>query len=226
MAQGPDPASEAVWQAAVVGRWVRLGPAATAGALGRSQRAMRWVEAAVVSASERGLRLESRDERLAALDGAAVVGEIPSNEALVRFWGRCRVLVAAPLPVVCTVVPDRPLDMLQRRSWVRVQLSVPVQLTVDAHRKAGSFRTRSRDLSGGGIRLAEAGPLRGGERVRLSIWLPSGPVEVDGDVLEVLPDGSTRVRFCRLTEAVSKRIVRCVFETQVGTRRRTPGSPP
>ncbi len=207
---------------ALVGRWARLRPTDGAGIVrdGASRRpAGDWVEVAVVSNLDTVLRCETRDQRALGLAGRPVLVELGAPEAMVRLPATVRVLVGSPPPVVLAVAVAGELEHLQRREWVRARVTVPVEITVDATHGGGSFRSTTVDLSGGGVRIRLAGPLEEGEPVGLTLWLPTGPIEVDCTVLEVTEDGMARLAFDRAPEAVSKRLVRFVFDVQVRNHR-------
>lgn len=214
--------------AALVGRWARLRPVgdSTGDAPPAGVRRLRPVpeapdrdrdpvEVAVVGSRQQVLRAESRDRRVADLDGEPVLVELGVSEAMLRVPATVRVLVDHPLPFVLALETTGPLEHLQRRQWVRAQVQVPVEVAADGDREEGPFRATTLDLSGGGARLRTAEELRTGETVRLTLWLPDGPVEVDAGVLGTAGDGTARVAFVSPPEAVAKRLVRFVFDVQV-----------
>lgn len=216
---------------ALVGRWAYLRPTdgqavVRAGRVGPAPAPVPpafgtdSVEVAVVSSLDRVLRCETRDRRAVALGGRPVVVEFGANEAMVRVPGTVRVMIDKPLPIVLAVTAIGPLEHLQRRQWVRAQVVVPVELRADAHHGGGTVRTTTIDLSGGGVRIKMPDSLPQGEELRLVLWLPDGPIEVDGTVLDDTDGQSVRVAFDHVPESVSKRLVRFVFDVQVKHRRR------
>ena len=211
--------------AALVGRWARLRPTDGDGVVVQPAAARRgpwssddWVEVAVVSNLDTVLRCESRDRRAVALAGRPVMVELGASEAMVRMPATVRVLVDTPLPVVLAVAATGDLEHLQRRDWVRARVTVPVEIAVDARHGGGSCSGTTVDLSGGGARLRLSGELGAGERAALTLWLPTGPVEVHSRVLEV-GDGTVRLAFDEVPESVCKRLVRFVFDVQVRNHR-------
>lgn len=213
---------------ALVGRWARLRPT-DAGAVddGRrlhaveatAARQVTGVEVAVVSSLDRVLRCETRDRHALALAGRPVLVELGGPEAMLRVAGSVRVLVEHPLPVVLAVAVTGELEHLQRRQWVRARVQVPVEVVTDAVRGTDRFRATTVDLSAGGARLKTAEPLERGEALRLTLWIPGGPVEVDSIVLDPGGDGTARVAFDAMAEAVGKRLMRFVFDVQVRNHR-------
>lgn len=209
---------------ALVGRWARLRPtdgepvvrdARAAGpAKGRDRAPAGWVEVAVVSNLDDVVRCETRDPRALALAGRPVLVELGAEQAMIRVPGQVRLMIDHPLPVVLAVTATGPLEHLQRRQWVRARVTVPVAIAVDACRKGSTLRTATVDLSGGGARLRPPAVGEVGSPVSLTLWLPSGPVEIDGSVLDADEDG-LRVAFERVPEAIVKRIVRFVFDVQI-----------
>lgn len=211
---------------ALVGRWARLRPADGDALLqpGNLQRlvngaAAEVVEVAVVSALDRVLRCETRDRRALALAGRPVLVELGASEAMLRVEATVRVLVDRPLPVVLAVPVTGELEHLQRRQWVRARVQVPVEVVTEATRGPLGFRATTVDLSGGGARLRTAEPLAVGDQLRLLLWIPGGPVEVDCTVLHLGGEGSAQVAFDAVPEAVSTRLMRFVFDVQVRARR-------
>lgn len=211
---------------ALIGRWARLRP--TDGATTASARHLRSVgdaargdsvEVAVVSSLEMVLRCETRDRRAMQLDGRPVMVELGAPEAMLRVPATVRVLVDHPLPIILAVTVSGELEHLQRRTWVRARVQVPVEVVTDASREEGTFRATTVDLSGGGARLKTSEPLRSGEPLGLTLWLPGGPVEVDSEVLGISGDGTARVVFLQVPEAVGKRLMRFVFDVQVQSHR-------
>jgi len=213
---------------ALVGRWARLRPAdgepvvrdghGARTEAGLAMPGADWVEVAVISNLDEVLRCETRDRRAAALGGRPVYMELGLSEAMLRLPGKVRVMGDHPTPVVLAVSATGPLEHLQRRQWVRAQTSVPVELLVDARHGGGVFRTTTLDLSGGGARVKLVGPMEVGELVHLTFWLPEGPLEVAGTVLDATTDGSLRVAFEQVPESVSKRLVRFAFDVQLHRR--------
>lgn len=211
---------------ALVGRWARLRPVG-ADPVDHAERHLRSVpppgepavEVAVVSGLDRVLRCETRDRRAAGLAGRQVVVELGASEAMMRVGATVRVLVDHPLPVVLAVTVTGELEHLQRRSWVRAKVQVPVEVVTDAVRGDETFRATTVDLSAGGARLKTAEPLAAGEDLRLTLWIPGGPVEVVSRVLQAAGDGTARVAFGPMPEAVGKRLMRFVFDVQVRNHR-------
>lgn len=213
---------------ALVGRWAVLRPAdasavvrpgsttagSTSGGTGSD-----FVEVAVVSSLDRVLRCETRDRRAVALAGRLVLVEFGASEAMLRATGTVRVLVDRPLPVVLAVSVPGAIEHLQRRQWVRARVTVPVELQADATHGGGTVRTTTVDLSGGGARIRLVDAVAVGEEVCLVLWLPDGPVEVHGVVLEDSDGQTARVAFAQVAEAVSKKLVRFVFDIQVRQHR-------
>lgn len=77
-----------------------------------------------------------------------------------------------PEPELHLEAPRR-VERVQRRHWVRLDVSLPVWLArVDAPEEERSGRTR--DLSGGGVRLRCDEPLKPGDLVALRILFPGG----------------------------------------------------
>jgi c-di-GMP-binding flagellar brake protein YcgR len=218
---------------ALVGRWARLRLLVEPTPAPPTDRPLRVVappapavEVALVACLERVLRAETRDRRALGLAGQAVMVELGAAEAMLRVPATARVLVDRPLPVVLALTATGGIEHLQRRQWVRARVQVPAEVVTEAVRRqrgeAGDvegFRATTVDLSSGGARLRTAEPLAFGERLDLTLWLPSGPIEVAAVVLDAAGDGTARVQFEPMAEAVGKRLTRFVFDVQVRSHR-------
>lgn len=79
------------------------------------------------------------------------------------------------------------------------------------------------DISGGGLRLSGLPALERGTRLLLGLELDGAAVEVEGEVLGCLSDGTVRVAFVGASEAASQRIVRHVYQVQLQRRRLVTG---
>jgi hypothetical protein len=204
-----------------VGQAVQLSPAAGRQAGHRTSNGGRPVVVQVVGMTERSqLRLEGTDMRVAELHGRAVHAESTSISASLRVEGMLEVITQQPQPVVSVLTPFDHPGAIERRQWARVPTVLPVVMESTKPREGDEpFRTLSVDLSGGGIKLNGGPEVRVGSWVTLGIELPSGPVEVEAEVLEVGRGGMTCLRFLRMPESVRSRIVRHVFHVQIEVRR-------
>lgn len=209
----------------IVGHRLALRPAVGDEAAAETTQAEYWnrpVEAAVISTTGRSqLLLETDDRRVLELEERAVVAEASMSEALLRIQGMLELPDHHTPSTVCMLTPFDSPQAVQRRAWVRVRTSVPVGITPrsGADGTRHQIRTVSFDLSGGGIKCPDESGVGPGSLVTLAIELPSGPVEVEGEVLGSGTDGMTRLRFLRMPESVQARIVRHVFDVQMEGRR-------
>jgi hypothetical protein len=210
----------------IVGHRLALRPAVGDEAAAATIQAEYWdrpVEAAVISTTGRSqLLLETDDRRVLELEERAVVAEASMSDALLRIQGMLELPGHHHGPSsVCMLSPFDSPQAVQRRAWVRVRTAVPVGITSGrgADGRPEHFRTVSFDLSGGGVKCRGEPGVGPGARVTLAIELPSGPVEVEGEVLGSGADGLTRLRFLRMPESVQARIVRHVFDVQLEGRR-------
>jgi PilZ domain len=204
-----------------VGQSVELSPAAGRQAGHRTAKGSQPLVADVVGVTERSqLRLEGTDLRVVELDGRAVHAESMSVSASLRIQGMLEVLAPPVQPAVSVLTPFEHPGAIERRQWARVPAVLPVVIEGSgANDGDQSFRTLSVDLSGGGIKLNGAPDVGVGSWVTLAIELPTGPVEVEAEVLETVCGGATCLRFLRMPESVRSRIVRHVFHVQVEVRR-------
>jgi len=216
---------------AFVGRWVELRPADRAGALRVTKTELqRWdrpLEVAVISRTGNSqLRLGTKDRRVLDLADRAVYAEFSSSEALFRVRGMLEIVDHHPPSTICMLMPFEHPEAIQRREWVRVRTVLPVEIAT-CKRSAGDgkvIRTTSVDVSGGGIKLRDGLGVGVGSKVILAVELPSGPVEIGAEVLEIEPDGATRLRFLKVPESARRRIVRHIFDAQIETRKNNRGS--
>ncbi len=168
------------------------------------------------------------------LDGLLAVGDAGTGAELVRLVGTVHLIVTDRVPLIAAFRPQRPPEQLQRRQWVRVPTALPVRYrrghVAGLHlvgppggsRHAGEASATAVDLSGGGVRLSGLAPVDPGTGLVLVLDLDSGPVEVEAEVLGRLADGTVRLRFVKVSEAVSQRIVRQVYAVQLRRRRLLP----
>lgn len=178
------------------------------------QRVEAPVDMVVLSVTKHSqLELATDDARALTLDGRPVVAETTSGGEVFRVHGTLEVVVHRPR-TICILTPRTGPEAPQRRQWLRVRTVLPVLVTIPG--KDTTFETTSLDLSGGGVRLREGAGLMVDSLVRLLIELPSGPVKLDGQVVGITPEGSASVRFLRRPEAVSQRIIRHVYDVQLG----------
>lgn len=204
-----------------VGHSVELNAAAGREAVHRARKGARPLVAEIVAITERSqLRLEGTDTRMLELDGRAVHLESTSSAALFRVQGMFEVLDQHPQSALGVLTPFDNPGSVERRQWARVPSLLSVQLeSLRSSDGDGAVRTVSVDLSGGGIKLDNGSGVKVGSWVTLAIELPSGPVEVEAEVLEVGGNGTTSLRFLRMPESARRQIVRHVFQVQIELRR-------
>jgi len=181
-----------------------------------SQRVIRALEAAVdtldvtVVDHDGGIvHIESADARILGLDRRAVVVDFRSDDELIQLEGSLE-LLRSSAPYLVALHPVAMPDKLQRRNWVRVPTKVAVRLT-DAAAPAGGevwHATTTRDLSPGGACVMTVGDVHAGQQLRIDLQLASGRIEVQGEVLRVLDDGTTRIKFHGVSESDVQRLLR------------------
>ncbi|BAS27520.1 flagellar brake protein [Limnochorda pilosa] len=133
-------------------------------------------------------------------------------------------------PVAGRLALERPAswERHQLREFVRIPLMMRVQVerrTGDAWSKA--VPVSAIDLSGGGLMLHvpayETLRLGRGHWLRITLALPQGAIQVQGDVVRVIPaeDGSTRyaVRFQQISERDRDRIIGFVLQEEIRQRK-------
>jgi hypothetical protein len=114
-------------------------------------------------------------------------------------------------------VPVADADLIQRRGFARVDVEVPVTVSIDDVTAPVTVDTI--DLSGSGARLQDAvdsDHLAVGRMVWLDLSISDAdePIQARGTVLRELEDGSKGVDFDYIPELHRDRLVRFLFERQ------------
>jgi PilZ domain len=115
-------------------------------------------------------------------------------------------------------LPSAEAELIQRRGFARVDVSVPVVVAVND--KVPPVLVESLDLSGSGARLQAPPPgpvdLELGRFVWLEISISDDdePIQARGTVLRELEDGSKGVHFDYIPDHDRDRLVRFLFERQ------------
>jgi len=175
------------------------------------------LEVSVVGHEDGVLRIESTDSQILGLDGRAVVVDFGSGAERLHLSGSLELLTPMA-PFLAALHPVMLPDGLQRRRAVRVptQLIVRLALDEDPPHRMTWYTTKTCDLSAGGVRLITVGDLLVGQRIRIALELSAEPLEVAGTVLDVLDDGTSRIRFLDVSDSDSLRLQR--FTAAVQTR--------
>ncbi|HTZ10729.1 MAG TPA: PilZ domain-containing protein [Acidimicrobiales bacterium] len=216
MAGNREPEGCFVFDASVLARLVGLQGGLRPTIRAESKRVIRALEQSIdtleitVVGHEGGiLQVESADARVLGLDHRAVVVDIPLDGEDVQLEGSLELLRPSP-PYRVALHPVATPDTLQRRNWVRVPTKVAARMA-GAEEPRGSERwiaTTTRDLSPGGTCVTTVGEVEPGQRVRLELRLATGQIEVEGVVLAVMDDGTTRIRFEGVAEEDVQRLLR------------------
>jgi hypothetical protein len=122
-------------------------------------------------------------------------------------------------PELLRMDEPRTIEVLQERSFVRIQAARPVLVY-----SAGGTRVESYtiDISGGGFLLAGPDTIAVGDELafKLSIAAEATPVEGTGHVVRVDSMGRRAVAIDTISDLDSRRLVRFIFECQRSERRR------
>jgi c-di-GMP-binding flagellar brake protein YcgR len=218
---------------ALVGSLVRVRPAAKLyerreDSTGKTAPAL--AEAVVEAVTGKAMRLSSDNRQILDLQDQLVVVERPGSSALIRASGTLEALsTEAPYVVIIRLVsPLDPVELVQRREWVRVKTRIDVVVQVEGASDAPPTRMGAitEDLSGGGVRLSHATGLRTGERVQVELMLPRGSVTLNAEVVHATGSGVARLKFHSAPEGALRQITRHVFDTQMELRRQARARPP
>ncbi len=167
------------------------------------------------------VRIESVDSRIHAFDRRAVVISFGSGPERLRLNGSLEIVRPTP-PILAVLHPITVPGELQRRKSVRVPTNVAARLARadDSPDVAVWHPTTTRDLSDGGVRLRTVGDFEVGQRLRVDLSLATGTVELSGEVVENVGDGTTRIRFIDVSEADLQRLQRHSVDLRVASERR------
>lgn len=154
-----------------------------------------------------------------------VVFRDPGDQRSERgLWGfESVVLYAAvePEPELHLAAPER-IERVQRRHWVRLDVTLPVRLTRQGEDRA-EVAARACDVSGGGVRLRCGERLRAGERVGLVITFPGGwEVRATGLVVRAGDGGDGceyGIQFIEIDPRAQDRITGFILAEQARRRR-------
>ena len=129
----------------------------------------------------------------------------------VRFTGK----VTASQRQDCVRIKVRSpelVSVVQQRAYVRAEVERPVEVETPD----GSLHTRTVDLSGGGMRLAERGALVCGETVGFAVDVSPGARPIVGTARTVRFDAEARpaLEFVSISVADRWRLVRFILELQ------------
>lgn len=180
----------------------------------RAGAAAEGIEVTVVDHAGGDLQVRTADPRIAGLNGRAVVADFRSSTGVLRLQGSLEMLPAVDGTAGSQVAAIRPFvipDGLQRRASVRVPTNVAVRFRIVGG-DGVHWSTTTRDLSAGGAKTATVGDVEAGHRLLLELDLSSGTVTVEGDVLELTDQGTTRIRFRDVPPATAESIERHIAQ--------------
>jgi hypothetical protein len=116
-------------------------------------------------------------------------------------------------------------EVMQRRSFVRVQTPQAVTVSSDDDPDVAGERLYTVDVSGGGMLLAGTDTLEPDQTIRFTMALGDGQAPVQGDarVVRIREDGKRAVVFEQIDDHDRQRLIRFVFECMRTARARTRG---
>jgi hypothetical protein len=152
--------------------------------------------------------------------------EYPAHRGLYRQEGFARFDVGGGSGAVRFVSRDEP-KLVQRRDFARVDVKIPVEVTVQDSMK---FVADTLNVSANGLLLETS--LFGTDRLKLGtfVWLSiplddeeqpqEGPIEARGTAVRDTGNGSVGIRFDHIAEKHQERLVRFVFRKEVEQRKK------
>ena len=156
------------------------------------------------------LRLEHAEaDPLVLLADRAVSLEFTNRRGVCRIVGTAQ---SAPGDAALRVETTGPVELIQRRDYVRVEAFVPV-----TYQPAGpdgwTVTANTLDVSGGGFRIAAAEGLRLGDMMRFTLDLGEGeePVQAVAQPVREAGEDEFGMRFVEVVERERQRLVRWVF---------------
>lgn len=151
---------------------------------------------------------------------ADLVLEYNSSRGRMRLTGAFSMENPADPDLVRLRAP-RSIEVLQERSYVRIEAARPV-IVYSATAAGAQFQSFTVDLSGGGLLLAGPDTLSIGDEVRFRLTLTPGLIPVTGTarVARITPQGRAGLAFESISDLDRRRLVRFIFESQREERHR------
>ncbi len=150
------------------------------------------------------------------------------EEVPYKFTGLVDHTSLIPLPQI-TIIPSSAIMRIQRRQNFRIRCLIPVEITgsgTDARDGLGTqlnVRTRTCDLSAGGMAFWNSGPVAENAAVEAKLELPddSPPIKIPCRVVYSVRNSDdhalyrTGLQYLAISESERARIVRFVYRTQL-----------
>lgn len=135
------------------------------------------------------------------------------------------------VPVVVLALPsDKRIDEVQRREFVRLDVSVPLMYTIlywprDSRRQGETYESRTRDLSAGGAQILCPEHYPVGTQLDMDLELPTEVIHLKAEVRREVDRNHSggvwvAVRFLAASYDTRETIVRYIFEEERERRRR------
>ncbi len=122
-------------------------------------------------------------------------------------------------------MPEKGIDMGQKRVYKRIEDLVEVEFISNSSEVTTIIRTKTRDLSAGGVKVYLNHKLKSGDKMQLAVTLPKNKepikaeaVVVDSELIGVIGDKgeemlyATRFKFGKTSLAAKNSITAYVFE--------------
>lgn len=161
--------------------------------------------------------------------GELFFGRAVANSMAYEFTSTLVARQMHPLPIWIIAAPYN-IKKIQQRSFVRIELSLPVQITRlvdDQTEEAPTIEAVTKDISGGGVQIATTQQWPLGTKLLVTVHYPElGPITFKSEVVRIQQPQPDRVlfwvgvKFLEVNEKDRGNIIKFIFKKQLEQRRK------
>ena len=161
--------------------------------------------------------------------GELFFGRVVSNSVAYEFTSTLVARQMYPLPIWIVAKPYN-IKKIQQRSFVRIELSLPVQVTRlvdDQSEEEPTIEAVTKDISGGGVQIATTHQWELGTKLLVTVHYPEiGPITFKSEVVRIQQPQPDRVlfwvgvKFLEVNEKDRGNIIKFIFKKQLEQRRK------
>jgi c-di-GMP-binding flagellar brake protein YcgR len=161
--------------------------------------------------------------------GELFFGRAVSNSVAYEFTSTLVARQMYPLPIWIIAAPYN-IKKIQQRSFVRIELSLPVQVTRlvdDQSEEEPTIEAVTKDISGGGVQIATTHQWELGTKLLVTVHYPEiGPITFRSEVVRIQQPQPDRVlfwvgvKFLEVNEKDRGNIIKFIFKKQLEQRRK------